>query len=542
MSATATVAPMQRYQGVQKESAGYRLLTSMGWKEGEGLGAAKQGIKEHIRVRRNLENWGVGAVSAAERARDWSAGMADFHRVLSNLSEVTSQHAKSGEHGSSEESDASDAEIDPGHKTVQKTKKVTELVTELPKGRKKKDKKSKKENKKKRKEIEPTNGSIANGSKDNDVSEERDKCKDEPGGNKKRVKFATHLGRFKKRENAKMVRNYSENDLAAILGCGSGVFPSMPINAEPHDPSIPKSDSDVDDIRQSVTTGVQATLNSQKLSGAIVISDGRDSSQNDRVDEFEDAGPAAMMDDGGSSMKVPSDHSLQWWNSYFCRAGSIGSGSSYTTIISRSRGFSESDQTSLFAAVQSGATQGKMGLGRASMPKKVGGVRWSGKKMILDENEESEVANPGAKGPRSSSGSLNDTVGGKGLGQHGDVRMDSNDNHTDIIITYPRNKINGTIANSYGIGQAAMVDACVVSSQAGQTKLGTGSIKWKKVVKETLSSHKKDIKLKRLIKMILETHRLGKEAKEEVETAVTTVLTKSTRFVLDGKTVRCITS
>jgi len=51
-----------RYQGVQKESAGYRLLASMGWKEGEGLGASKQGIKEHIKVKKKFENWGVGAV------------------------------------------------------------------------------------------------------------------------------------------------------------------------------------------------------------------------------------------------------------------------------------------------------------------------------------------------------------------------------------------------------------------------------------------------------------------------------------------------
>jgi len=51
-----------RYQGVQKASAGYRLLASMGWKEGEGLGASKQGITEHIKVKKKFENWGVGAV------------------------------------------------------------------------------------------------------------------------------------------------------------------------------------------------------------------------------------------------------------------------------------------------------------------------------------------------------------------------------------------------------------------------------------------------------------------------------------------------
>ena len=51
----------------QKESAGYRLMSAMGWREGEGLGAAKQGIKQHIRVKKKFENWGVGAVSAILR-------------------------------------------------------------------------------------------------------------------------------------------------------------------------------------------------------------------------------------------------------------------------------------------------------------------------------------------------------------------------------------------------------------------------------------------------------------------------------------------
>ena len=35
MGAAAEV--MQRYQGVEKQSSGFRLLSAMGWKEGEGL-------------------------------------------------------------------------------------------------------------------------------------------------------------------------------------------------------------------------------------------------------------------------------------------------------------------------------------------------------------------------------------------------------------------------------------------------------------------------------------------------------------------------
>ncbi len=59
----AATAPVTRYQGVDKQSSGYKLLAAMGWKEGEGLGATRQGIKEHIKVKKKFENWGVGAVS-----------------------------------------------------------------------------------------------------------------------------------------------------------------------------------------------------------------------------------------------------------------------------------------------------------------------------------------------------------------------------------------------------------------------------------------------------------------------------------------------
>lgn len=81
----------ERYQGVEKHSSGFKLLASMGWKEGEGLvscspqtescwlcpdilgkpllstlvsmqGAKRQGMKHHIKVKKVQENAGIGLV------------------------------------------------------------------------------------------------------------------------------------------------------------------------------------------------------------------------------------------------------------------------------------------------------------------------------------------------------------------------------------------------------------------------------------------------------------------------------------------------
>ena len=86
------IAKDERYQGVEKHSSGFKLLASMGWKEGEGLvrrsasdiklrlaahlfsrqgciptpylmqGAKRQGMKQHIKVKKNSENAGIGLV------------------------------------------------------------------------------------------------------------------------------------------------------------------------------------------------------------------------------------------------------------------------------------------------------------------------------------------------------------------------------------------------------------------------------------------------------------------------------------------------
>ena len=54
-------------------------------------------------------------------------------------------------------------------------------------------------------------------------------------------------------------------------------------------------------------------------------------------------------------------------------------------------GFSEQDQENLYMATHLGKTSGKKGLGKGTQPKDIGGVKWAGKKTLL-EDEDTQVA------------------------------------------------------------------------------------------------------------------------------------------------------
>lgn len=415
-----------RYQGVQKDSAGYKLLKSMGWKEGEGLGASKQGIKEHIRVKKKFENWGVGAVESHDRTRDWSNGMSEFHRVLSSLSEITSKHA--GSSSSDEEKDTDDFMASDVKKDNKEKKKKTKKA-------------SKKSSSKRKKKKEGT---------DDDMVVEQ-KQESDGGQDEKDKKRATHIGRFKRRESAKMVKGYSSSDLAAILG---------------EDPFTKQAEA----LAFSNKPTEEASTRSS--------SDDMDEGEEKRVNaEQEAAGPSVPED-----MPVPDD---AWWSNYFVRGPRAGSRREKLNI-KKKVGFSEKDQEDLYTNAHDHATTGRVGLGRSSMPKKVAGVRWQGKKTKLGDSDDED----------------DEEASGE------DVEMEEEEDDVQIQIVMPDSKRRKTGESMF---------ASVLHSALSQEK-------------------KKSMKLKALVKYAVKTIEAGGTVCEKKQ--ITEFIQTSTHlFSIDGKVV-----
>ena len=338
------MADSTHYQGVQKASTGFKLLKSMGWSEGEGLGANKQGLKEHIRVKKKYEMWGVGAVESHNRTSNWSNGMSEFHRVLSSLSEITSKHADGS--GSEEADGVDEVEDRPAGrgKEGQGDEGKTRKKDKKKEKGKRKGKEKEKEKKRKRKDDAGKSVEAA------EVMAAREK------GLKKK---ATHIGRFKRRENSKMVKGYSTSDLAAILG---------------EDPFAKQA------------AAMSAIQNTVKQVG---------SSSDD--DDILDHNPVATEQPATEASKSNKAQVDTWWAGYFMVGPRAGSRGEKAAIKKKGKkvGFSEADQEALDAWAHSHATHGKVGLGRSSMKKTIGGAKWEGTKTMLgsesDVDDEAEM-------------------------------------------------------------------------------------------------------------------------------------------------------
>ena len=67
MTAAAGQHKAETFHGVGRNELAYKLVSKMGWQEGQGLGREKQGITKHLWTKKRTDSVGLGA----EATNDW---------------------------------------------------------------------------------------------------------------------------------------------------------------------------------------------------------------------------------------------------------------------------------------------------------------------------------------------------------------------------------------------------------------------------------------------------------------------------------------
>ncbi|KFK40479.1 hypothetical protein AALP_AA2G001000 [Arabis alpina] len=137
----APEAPV-KYVGIPRESAAFKLMKSMGWEEGEGLGKDKQGIKGYVRVQNKQDTTGVGL----DKPNPWAFDTTQFDNILKKL-KVQAAPIKA-----SENEDDSDKEDDAVKSEPAKSKTVAKVTR--PQGRYQRREKGKRVNSYSSKDLE----------------------------------------------------------------------------------------------------------------------------------------------------------------------------------------------------------------------------------------------------------------------------------------------------------------------------------------------------------------------------------------------------
>ena len=168
LSMTDSVSSGRLYQGVERDGFGMRMLASMGWQEGKGIGKNGSGLVKHIHAKKRAVNSGIGADARSDSSGkiDWTLNAVSFETILKGLNQTytTLDTSKASNEG-----------------TNNKQARVRSNV--VGQGKKK--------------TTRAGSSSVA------------------------------HQGRYQKRESQKKVQNYSATDLDAILG-GIGGFSAAP--------------------------------------------------------------------------------------------------------------------------------------------------------------------------------------------------------------------------------------------------------------------------------------------------------------------------
>ncbi|VVA93565.1 unnamed protein product [Arabis nemorensis] len=141
----APEAPV-KYVGIPRESAAFRLMKSMGWEEGEGLGKDKQGIKGYVRVQNKQDTTGVGL----DKPNPWAFDTTQFDNILKKL-KVQAAPIKASENDDDSDKEA-ESDVDTVKSEPAKTKTVAKVTR--PQGRYQRREKGKRVNSYSSKDLE----------------------------------------------------------------------------------------------------------------------------------------------------------------------------------------------------------------------------------------------------------------------------------------------------------------------------------------------------------------------------------------------------
>ncbi|CAI5532362.1 unnamed protein product, partial [Closterium sp. Naga37s-1] len=393
------------FQGVEKDSLGFKLMKNMGWEEGKGLGKNGQGIATHVRVTKKFDTAGVGIAEAKKETCNWSVNTAVFDDLLKRLNvAVKDSNSRQQQASDSSSSDSSDDESDESRSSGE-----GEGGLKMKKMKKMKKSKKEKEKKEKRKQAE------------------------EETELPKRQKLVRPQGRYHRREAGKCVKSYSTNDLSAILGAvptSSSPAPltprldptatASPSSAALNPPTSPQSTPSATPAANASSPSVPTAAGAESSAPAAAAPAAAGRAQKRVVKSASDtalcrsssssatgskkkaagaAGSAEPKKGGLLELEcqkqfvfppLPAD----WWGLKFGFVRGSGSGAGRLTNEGgeedeeKKAGFSEQDQENLYNLVHDHATSGKQGLGIGDLPRKVAGARWKGTKQTFEDLEE----------------------------------------------------------------------------------------------------------------------------------------------------------
>ena len=331
---SAAARPKTLYQGVERDGFGMRLLEKMGWVEGRGLGKRQDGISRHIHARKRAVGVGVGADARRDasgaNATDWTMNTVAFDDVLRSLNRA---HSVDDVCAGGDGAVASSSSSGGGEEEAAEKKKKKEKKRAATKEEKKAAKKAAKRAKKNEIVVNRTT--------------------------------VSHAGRYQKRESQKMVKNYSAEDLGAILGGG---FVSLP--------EVRADVGNATDDEEEIPTPVKMEAEKEKPKKLVVCER-----------------PKWVFD-------PPPENWWGWRVGFRPEGHGQKSDGDDADALERKRGFDEDDQVNLFQDTHAGANKNRRGLG-ANRGKDAGADFSGTKKTFGEADDVSDAEKAAAKAAKS---------------------------------------------------------------------------------------------------------------------------------------------